>query len=60
MVTGGANDVELKILLEVPCLILAVIFNRFLKAWELYPFIRALLRAPLVYSNFNLNSTIVL
>ena len=48
--------VELKILLKVPRLILAVIFSRLLEPWELCLFTRALLRAPLVHSNFNLNS----
>ena len=48
--------VKLKIL-EVPCPLLAVIFNRFLKAWGLYPITKTSLRAPLVDSNFNLNST---
>ena len=49
--------VELKILLEVPHPILAVIFNRLLEAWELCPFTRNSPRAPLVHFSFNLNST---
>ena len=49
--------VKLKILLEVPRPILAMIFSRLLEAWELCPFMRTLLRAPLVHSSFNLNST---
>ena len=48
--------VKLK-MLEVPCPVLAVIFNRFLEAWGLYPITKTSLRAPLAHSNFNLDST---
>ena len=48
--------VKLKIL-EVPWPVLAVIFNRLLEAWGLYPIAKTSLRAPLVHSNFNLNPT---
>jgi len=49
--------VEVKILLQVQCQVLAAIFNRLIEVGRPCPFSRTMLRGPLVYSDFNLNST---
>jgi len=48
--------VELKILPQITCKVLAVVFNRLTEVVRPYPFRRTLLRGPLAHSNFNLNS----
>jgi hypothetical protein len=48
--------VEVKILLRVHYEVLAAIFNRLIEVGGPCPFSRALLRGPLVYSDFGLNS----
>jgi hypothetical protein len=48
---------EAKILLRVHCQVLAAIFNRLTVVEGPCPFGGALLRGPLVHSDFNLNST---
>jgi hypothetical protein len=49
--------VEVKILLQVPYQVLAVIFKRLTEVVGPCPFSRTLLRGLLVHSNFDLNST---
>ena len=49
--------VEVKILLQVHCQVLVVIFNGLTEVRRPCPFSRTLLRDPSVYSDFNLNST---
>jgi len=48
--------VEIKILPQITYKVLAVVFNRLTEVVGPYPFRRALLRGPLAYSSFNLNS----
>ena len=48
--------VEVKILLQVHCRVLAAIFNGLTEAGGPCTFSRTLLRGPLVYSDFDLNS----
>jgi hypothetical protein len=48
--------VEIKILLRVHCQVLVVIFNRLTEVGGPWPFSRTMLRGPLVYSDFDLNS----
>jgi hypothetical protein len=48
--------VEIKMLLRVHCQVLVVIFNRLTEVGGPCPFSRTILRGPLVYSDFNLNS----
>jgi hypothetical protein len=48
--------VEVKILLQVHCRVLAAIFNGLTGVGGPYPFSRTLLRGPSAHSNFDLNS----
>ena len=48
--------VEVKILPQITCKVLEAVFNRLIEVIGPYPFRRALLRGPLVYSSFNLSS----
>jgi hypothetical protein len=48
--------VEVKILLQVHCRVLAAIFNELTEVGGPCPFSRTLLRGPLVHSDFDLNS----
>jgi hypothetical protein len=58
-VTGGITGVkivEVKMLLQMACQVLAAIFHRLTAVVGPYSFSTTLLRGPLVYSGFNLNS----
>ena len=48
--------VEVKILLRMAYKVLVVIFNRLTEVGGPCPFSRTMLRGPLVYSDFDLNS----
>jgi hypothetical protein len=48
--------VEVKILPQITCKVLVVVFNRFIEVIRPCPFRRTLLRVPLAHSSFNLNS----
>jgi len=48
--------VEVKILLQMTCKVLAAIFNRLTEVGGPCPFSRTLLRGHLVHSDFGLNS----
>jgi hypothetical protein len=49
--------VEVKILLQITYKVLAAVFNRLIGVVKPYPFRVILLRGPLAYSSFDLNST---
>ena len=48
--------VEVKMLPQMTCKVLGAVFNRLTKVVGPCPFKRILLRGPLVYFSFNLNS----
>ena len=48
--------VKVKIPLQIACQVLAVIFYRLIAVAGFCPFSKTLLRGPLIYSSFNLNS----
>ena len=47
---------EVKILPQMTCKVLVVVFNRLTEVVEPYPFKRILLKGSLVHFSFNLNS----
>ena len=49
--------VEVKILPQMTCKVLAAVFNRLTEVVGPCPFRRTLLRGPLAHSSFNLSST---